>query len=246
MPAPGGFPYWTLGAGLAGAAVLAFSLSWIIGPRRSEPSERWQPKDALLLLVIIGVALVLRLLFLEARVVDNDEPVSLGLRGLSAWARETDARLHPPLPALLMALASHGTTDLVAARGISVLAGVATVSALRSSASTPSFPSRMTLKNALRSTWLLSLSPVGELEFAAAGRLNLASILSTRSVSLSTDFTSSATVATFCSSAAMSGAATFSSSFMSSPWENAGPSDAALIEVMVAPGWQGTATIEIS
>ena len=24
MPAPGGFPYWTLGAGLAGAAVLAF------------------------------------------------------------------------------------------------------------------------------------------------------------------------------------------------------------------------------
>ena len=127
MPAPGGFPYWTLGAGLAGAAVLAFSRSWIVGPRRSEPSERWQPKDALLLLVIIGVALVLRLLFLEARVVDNDEPVSLGLRGLSAWARETDARLHPPLPALLMALASHGTTDLVAARGISVLAGVATV-----------------------------------------------------------------------------------------------------------------------
>ncbi len=128
MPAPGGFPYWTLLASLAGAAVL------VAGPappnggaREATARPRWQPLDAALLLPLVGRALTLRLLFLDGRVVDNDEPVSLGLTSLDAWARETDARLHPPLPALLMALASRGAMDLDAARGVSVLAGVATV-----------------------------------------------------------------------------------------------------------------------
>lgn len=95
-------------------------------PCRSEPRPRWSLADVLLVLCLVFLALALRLALLESRPVDNDEPVGLGLASLAEWARERDARLHPPLPALFMTWAG-GAEDFVRARNVSVLAGVATV-----------------------------------------------------------------------------------------------------------------------
>ena len=116
---------------LAVVAALAVTLLRVGLRRRLEPalcapSVRWRPGDVTLLLVVTGVALVTRLIGLESRPIDNDEPVGLGLRSLAAWASESDARLHPPLPALLMTWLG-GEGDIAAARSVSVLAGVGTV-----------------------------------------------------------------------------------------------------------------------
>lgn len=89
-------------------------------------APRWRPADVAALLGVVAVALSLRLLWLESRPVDNDEPVGLGLAALGDWARASDARLHPPLPALVMTWAG-GARELWNARAVSVLAGVATV-----------------------------------------------------------------------------------------------------------------------
>lgn len=93
------------------------------------PGERtlaWRPADVVVVLLAVGVALIARLPWLEARPLDNDEPVGLGLASLADWARERDARLHPPLPALLMTWAG-GAGEIARARSVSVLAGVASV-----------------------------------------------------------------------------------------------------------------------
>lgn len=116
---------------LAVVAALGVTLLRVLLRRRLEPAvttpvARWQPADVAWLLVAIGVALVLRLAGLESRPVDNDEPVGLGLASIAAWAGETDARLHPPLPALVMTWLG-GAGDIAAARSVSVVAGVATV-----------------------------------------------------------------------------------------------------------------------
>ncbi|MCC6900449.1 MAG: glycosyltransferase family 39 protein [Polyangiaceae bacterium] len=116
---------------LAVVAALSVTLLRVLLRRRLEPAVttpvgRWRPADVAWLLVAIGVALVLRVAGLESRPVDNDEPVGLGLASVGAWATETDARLHPPLPALVMTWLG-GASEISAARSVSVLAGVATV-----------------------------------------------------------------------------------------------------------------------
>ncbi|MBE7478746.1 MAG: glycosyltransferase family 39 protein [Polyangiaceae bacterium] len=94
-----------------------------VTPERRRP---WRPVDLWQLLCLVGLSLGARLFLLESRPVDNDEPVGLGLASLAEWARASDARLHPPLPALLMTWVG-GAGELTHARSVSVLAGVATV-----------------------------------------------------------------------------------------------------------------------
>lgn len=125
MPSPGVAAL----AGLLLFALLSLARSRI---RRSLPGSTlkrrpaWRMGDVVCVLVATAVALVLRLMFLESRPVDNDEPVGLGLVSIAGWALETDARLHPPLSALLMTWVG-GAHELGNARGVSVLAGVACV-----------------------------------------------------------------------------------------------------------------------
>ena len=95
-----------------------------LAPVRSAATRAWQPRDLVLALAVVGTALATRLILLEARPIDNDEPVGLGIASLGAWAAETDSRLHPPLPALLMTWLG-GATKIEAARSVSVLAGTA-------------------------------------------------------------------------------------------------------------------------
>lgn len=128
------FPWWTLAAGIACAVVVSLARRWATarvpdGPSPSEPAPPWRAREVAELLCVVGLALLLRLWGLEQRPLDNDELVGPGLSGLEAWARERDAELHPPLPALLMTLFSGGRADPIAARGVSVLAGVAAVAA---------------------------------------------------------------------------------------------------------------------
>lgn len=125
-----GFPWWSFATGVLGAVALALLRHYLA--RRAEPvvARRrmpWQPRDAAGLLVAVGVALALRAIGVSARAVDNDEPVGLGMSGLDFWAAQDDARLHPPLPAMLMTWAGGGEADLDAARDVSVMAGVAMV-----------------------------------------------------------------------------------------------------------------------
>jgi 4-amino-4-deoxy-L-arabinose transferase-like glycosyltransferase len=115
--------------GVVAAAILTWLRDHLVArlPRpEREPLTRWNIGDVSALLVVVGVALGARLVGLASRPVDNDEPVALALGSFREWLASGDARLHPPLPGLLYGLAQHGTTDLAAARGVSLLAGVAT------------------------------------------------------------------------------------------------------------------------
>ncbi|MFO0564345.1 MAG: phospholipid carrier-dependent glycosyltransferase [Polyangiaceae bacterium] len=123
------FPAHTALVGLAAALALTFARVFL---RRGLPPgglvERrpLRASELSVVLVAVGAALVFRLIGLESRPVDNDEPVGLGLDSLSAWAGEADARLHPPLPSLLFTWAG-GARDLLHARSVSALAGIACV-----------------------------------------------------------------------------------------------------------------------
>jgi Dolichyl-phosphate-mannose-protein mannosyltransferase len=123
------FPAWTALVGLIGA----IGLSWLRArlragaPRQPRASTRFGPADVAACLALVALALALRLPGLYARNVDNDEPVGLGVSSLEAWAESGDARLHPPLPALVMTLAAAGRADLDRARDIAAIAGVAVV-----------------------------------------------------------------------------------------------------------------------
>lgn len=123
------FPSTTALVGVALAALISWACARLRRglPRDPAPAPpRWKPVEVALLLGLIGVALSLRLVGLASRPIDNDEPVGFLLGSLERWARETDARLHPPLANLLMAWASGGV-DLARARSVSVLAGVGSV-----------------------------------------------------------------------------------------------------------------------
>ncbi len=129
MAGPLGFPTWTALSGIAGFLALSVLRQWLAA--RSEPATakaaRWQMNEIVLLLVAIAIALVLRMYGLGDRPLDNDEPASLGLCSLDVWATDADARLHPPLAALLMGLGAGCRMDVDVGRSVSALAGIATV-----------------------------------------------------------------------------------------------------------------------
>lgn len=126
---PQAFPWWTFTAGLAGACALALLRTKLLASAATiRPRERgWSPADVASMLTVVGIALLLRVHGLDARPLDNDEPVTAAFDGLDGWAVEDDARLHPPLPGLLMRAWTGGELDPVASRGVSVLAGVGAV-----------------------------------------------------------------------------------------------------------------------
>lgn len=126
------FPWGTLLVGVAGAGALAtlgarLSRAAKGVPAPAAPRPRLGSRDVALVLALLGVALLLRLWHLESRVLDNDEPASLGLFDLDSWARDDDARLHPPLAGLLLSAAFAARALIGDARGVSTLAGVLTV-----------------------------------------------------------------------------------------------------------------------
>ncbi len=126
------FPWETLGVGVAGAILLAILRARLSRkvPRIFSPAHepnRWQIQDVSLLLLAVFAALALRLWNLESRVIDNDEPASFGWTDLDGWAREHDARLHPPLPPWLMSVAFGLRAILADARSVSVVAGLVVV-----------------------------------------------------------------------------------------------------------------------
>ncbi|MBX3129211.1 MAG: glycosyltransferase family 39 protein [Polyangiaceae bacterium] len=122
------FPWLTLLVGCVGAALLGWLRTrWASSPLPAAGGPRYTERDVLALVLLVLLALGLRLVGLEARVIDNDEPVGLGMRTLGEWISERDARLHPPLPLLAMTWFAGGEVDVVAARQVSVLAGVVSV-----------------------------------------------------------------------------------------------------------------------
>ena len=126
------FPWETLGVGVAGAVLLAI-LRTLLSPKApfifspTHKPSRWDIRDVSLLLLAVFAALALRLWNLESRVIDNDEPASFGWTDLDGWAREHDARLHPPLSPWLMSAAFGLRAILADARSVSVVAGIVVV-----------------------------------------------------------------------------------------------------------------------
>ncbi len=130
------FPWGTLAVGVVGATALALLRGHLTrnGRLAARPGgaahadhRRWHVRDVSLVLVFVFAALALRLWNLEARVIDNDEPASFGFTGFESWARESDARLHPPLSPLLMSAAFSARALMSDARSVSVVAGILTV-----------------------------------------------------------------------------------------------------------------------
>ena len=130
---PSGFPWLALPIGAASAALLHGAR---IASRRLLAEAPIAPppdgggldrRDALGLVVLLVVALGLRLWGVAEVPIDADEPVTLTIGGLDGWAAADDARIHPPLSALLVHWVTRGQLDFAAARLLSVAIGVATV-----------------------------------------------------------------------------------------------------------------------
>lgn len=121
--------HW-LGPALVGLAcvvgALALRRRW---PAVTRPAAATAPgaRELVALAGLLVLAAWLRGHGLASRPLDNDEPVTLTLRGLSEWAASDDARLHPPLMALVSEQVARVAPGLTALRAVSAAAGVVTV-----------------------------------------------------------------------------------------------------------------------
>lgn len=116
---------WLLGAVLL-AAALALRRRWP-AETAAPPAERPRRLELWTLATIATLAFAVRAPGLSSLPLDNDEPVTLDIQGLSAWAASQDARLHPPLMAIVAGALAEIAPGLVALRAVSLVAGVATV-----------------------------------------------------------------------------------------------------------------------
>lgn len=127
------FPWLALPIGALSAALLhgaRVAAGRLLGDTPSAPVTDTDPfdrKDQITLVVLLAVAVALRLWGIADVPLDSDEPVTLTIGGLDGWAAAADARLHPPLPALLVHWLTAGQLDFTRARQLFVAFGALTV-----------------------------------------------------------------------------------------------------------------------